>query len=70
MTTELVILLAILAFLVGGVFYGDSSPRATFLNVSPKLGARLEREVETGAGFTDMSLNNNVTYPVAWKNQR
>lgn len=59
MTTELVILLGIFAFLLVGVFFGESdSFRATFERSSPKLGARLERHLETGGGFAQKSLEN------------
>jgi hypothetical protein len=51
MTTELVLLLAIYAFIVMGVFLGDLGPLATFKNSGPRLGARIERNIAIGHPF-------------------
>ncbi len=52
MTTELAILLALFLFIVvGGVLNNKSGIRATFLAAGPNLGARIEKHLETGAGF-------------------
>ena len=51
MTTELVLLLGIYAFILLGVFMGDSGPMATFKNSAPRLAARIERDITTGRGF-------------------
>lgn len=51
MTTELVLLLAIYAFVVLGAFLGDKGPLATFKNASPRLGARIERDISSGYQF-------------------
>ena len=51
MTTELVLLLGIYAFILLGVFLGDSGPMATFKNSAPRLAARIERDISTGRGF-------------------
>jgi len=51
MTTELVLLLGIYAFIILGVFLGDSGPMATFKNSAPRLAARIERDITTGRGF-------------------
>ena len=48
MTTELILLLGIYAFLVMGVFLGDSGPIETFKKTSPRLAARIERNVAVG----------------------
>lgn len=51
MTTELVLLLGIFAFLVIGVFLGDLGPIETFRKSAPRLGARIERNISVGDGF-------------------
>lgn len=51
MTTELVLLLGIFAFIVMGVFLGDAGPLATFKNSGPRLGARIERNMTIGRDF-------------------
>ena len=56
MSTEMLIIVMLGAFIAIGVFYSnDSSPRSAFLDAGPTLGLRLERNLETGAGFTDKS---------------
>jgi hypothetical protein len=74
MTTELVILLTFSAFILVGVFFNkENGPRATFEHASPSLGARLERQIETGSGFQKQTLqfsnNLNVTWQKAPKDQ-
>lgn len=51
MTTELVLLLGIYAFVVLGVFLGDSGPIQTFKKSAPRLAARIERNITVGHGF-------------------
>lgn len=51
MTTELVLLLGIYAFVVLGVFLGDSGPIQTFKKSAPRLAARIERNITVGQGF-------------------
>jgi hypothetical protein len=51
MTTELVLLLGIYAFLLLGAFLGDLGPIATFKKSGPRLGARVERDISVGDGF-------------------
>lgn len=53
MTTELVLLLSMFVFLVLGGFIRDGGPRKTFEDSAPKLAARLERDIATGADFTN-----------------
>ena len=52
MTTELVILLSLFAFILFGAVMGENGPKATFFKASPMLGARIEKQIETGRGFT------------------
>jgi hypothetical protein len=51
MTTELVLLLGIYAFLLLGAFLGDLGPIQTFKKSAPRLAARVERDVAVGEGF-------------------
>lgn len=52
MTTELVLILGLYAFILMGVFFGDLGPIATFNKSAPRLAARIERNVTTARGFT------------------
>lgn len=58
MTTELVLILGLYAFILMGVFFGDMGPIATFNKSAPRLAARIERNVTIGNDFTknDQSL--------------
>jgi hypothetical protein len=64
MTTELVLLLSIFAFLIFGAFMGDLGPIATFRKSGPKLGARIERNISTGDGFRDSLADGKG---ISWK---
>lgn len=48
MTTEIVLLLGLYAFILLGVFLGPSGPIETFRSSVPRLGARIERNVAIG----------------------
>lgn len=61
MTTELVILLTLFAIVIAGVF---RTPAETFQNAGPKLGMRIEKQIETGVGFT--SSTRGTPNPVQW----
>jgi len=50
-TTEVVLLLGLFAFLIGGAFFGPNGPRAVFDKSGPRLGARLEQHLHTGRQF-------------------
>lgn len=52
MTTELVLLLAIYAFMLLGVFLGPLGPTETFRKSAPRLAAKVERNIATGTQFT------------------
>lgn len=62
MTTELVLLLSIFAFVVLGAFLGEKGPLATFKDASPRLGARVERDMSSGYQFHKDSKGNSVTW--------
>jgi hypothetical protein len=51
MTTELVLLLALFAFITGGAFFGEKGPIQVFAKSGPRLAARVERQVTIGRGF-------------------
>lgn len=51
MTTELVLLLAVFAFILGGVFFSEKGPLAVFQNSGPRMGARLEQQLTIGREF-------------------
>lgn len=51
MSTELVLLIGIFAFILGGVFYSDIGPMGTFRTSGPRLGARIERDITIGNRF-------------------
>lgn len=53
MSTELVAVALMALAIVLGVFMKDGGLRDTFYNSAPKLGARVEKELETGHGFHD-----------------
>lgn len=51
MTTELVLLLGLFAFLVGGVFFGEKGPIQVFGKSGPRLAARIEKQITVGREF-------------------
>ncbi|MDZ4662796.1 MAG: hypothetical protein SGJ18_14380 [Pseudomonadota bacterium] len=53
MSLELVLLLFLYVILLGGAFMGDNGPRATFKESAPRLAARIEQQLATGADFND-----------------
>jgi hypothetical protein len=50
MTIEYVLLLTAMTMLVLKIFI--SAPSEAFKKSGPKMGARIERQLETGSGFT------------------
>lgn len=62
MTTEAVLLLAIYAFVMMGVFLGDFGPVATFEKASPRLGAKIEQRISVGRGFRDTVSGGRVPW--------
>lgn len=53
MTTELVLLMAVYAFILIGVFLGDEGPIASMIESGPKLAAKIERNITVGRAFKD-----------------
>ncbi len=51
MTTELVLLLGLFVFILGGAFLGDRGPRKVFEEAAPRLGARVEKNITFGHRF-------------------
>lgn len=62
MTTELVLLLGIYAFLLLGAFLGDLGPIETFKKSAPRLGARIERNISVGDGFRQSKDGKGVSW--------
>lgn len=63
MTTELVLLVAIFAFITGPVFFGDKGPIQVFGRSGPRLAARLEQHVATGREFKTKGTLNEWNKP-------
>ena len=62
MTTELILLLAIYAFIVIGVFLGDGGPIDTFKQSTPRLAARVERNIAIGHQFKNGNTSENMSW--------
>ena len=53
MSTELVLLLGIYAFILMGVFIDSEGPfQSSFKHGTPRLAARIERDISIGRGFS------------------
>jgi len=57
MTTELVLLLSIFAFVTAGAIFGPKGPFQVFAKSAPRLAARVEQNLATGRDFKVMSDN-------------
>jgi hypothetical protein len=57
-------LLSLYAFILLGVFLGDTGVQATFEKSAPKLAARMEANISTGTGFADP---NGAKAPPTWR---
>ena len=62
MTVELVLLLSIFATVTLGIFLGDVGPIQTFKKATPKLGARVERNISVGDGFRNSKDGKGVVW--------
>jgi hypothetical protein len=62
MTVELVLLLSIFATVTLGIFLGDVGPIQTFKKATPKLGARIERNISVGDGFRNSKDGKGVVW--------
>ena len=65
MTTEVVLLLGIFVFLVGGLFFRDKGPIKVFESSGPRLAARVENQISTGRGFKVRGTNNQWLAPTS-----
>lgn len=65
MTTELVILLMLFVIVIAGVF---KTPTKTFEEAGPRLGMRIEKHLETGAGF--VAKTQGAPQPIIWTQKR
>ena len=52
MTTELILLLGLFVFILGGAFMGDKGPRKVFSQSAPRLAARVEKHINFGHRFS------------------
>lgn len=52
MTTELILLLGLFVFILGGVFMGEKGPRKVFVRSAPRLAARVEKHINFGHRFS------------------
>jgi hypothetical protein len=62
MTVELVLLLSIFATITLGVFLGDIGPIQTFKKATPRLAARVERNITVGYGFRQAKDGRGVSW--------
>jgi len=58
MTTEFTLLLAIYGTILLTAFAGDRGPIGVFKESTPRLGAKVERSISVGHGFTRSSGTN------------
>ena len=52
MTTEFILLLGLYATILLGAFAGPRGPIGVFKESAPRLGAKIERHISVGHGFT------------------
>ncbi len=62
MTTELVILLMVFLIVIAGIF---NVPTKSFEEAGPKLGMRIEKHLETGAGF--VGKTKGAPHEIRWR---
>lgn len=51
MTLEMVLIMAVWAYILLGVFFGDLGPMETFRKSAPRLAAHIEKDLAVGRGF-------------------
>jgi hypothetical protein len=66
MTTELVLLLCVFAFVTAGAIFGDKGPFKVLAGSSPRLGARLEQNIAIGHEFKVRDLDGGQN-AVRWQ---
>lgn len=59
MTTELVLLLSVFAFVTAGAFFGEKGPFKVFQKSTPRLAARVEQNLATGRNFQVLDRGGN-----------
>ena len=64
MAIETIILYVVTLFMLVGVFIGEGGIETTFQEAGPMLGAKIEKHLETGSGFTEASAG--AENPVGW----
>ncbi len=69
MTIELVILLTLTAFIYGPITMGEGGLIGkTFKSAGPHLGGRIERQLDTAAGFQEIATGN-IDNPLSWSDR-
>lgn len=66
MTTELVLLLCVFAFVLSTAIFGEKGPFRVLADTSPRLGARLEQNIAIGHSFNVRDDNSNGGAPTSW----
>ncbi len=62
MTTELILILGLYAFILLGAFLGPRGPIATFKQSAPRLAAKIEKDISVGKNFND-AVRGGPTVP-------
>jgi hypothetical protein len=63
-TTEFLLLLIVFVYIVMGAMLGPNGMEATFRSAGPALGARVEKQLETGSGFQSPWKAPDKTPPI------
>lgn len=66
MTTELVLLLCVFAFVTAGAIFGEKGPFGVLQSATPRLGARLEQNLAIGHGFRVRNFDGSLQ-PTQWQ---
>ena len=66
MTTELVLLLCVFAFVTAGAIFGEKGPFRVLASSSPRLGARLEQNIAIGNQFK-VRGDSGTQEPTQWQ---
>lgn len=65
MTTELVLLLCVFAFVTAGAIFGEKGPFRVLASSTPRLGARIEQNLAIGYQFKVRDENGDQG-PTKW----
>lgn len=62
MTVEFVLIVAIWAYILLGVFFGDLGPIETFRKSAPRLAAHIEKNLAVGRGFKNAQDGKSIKW--------